>query len=125
MVDLENVALSAAIVLTEMHPDKNYPLHDGAIYELAGTQPVTPIEVAEILSQELRQPVIAERMQTETWKHNARAAGMGDYQVKTLVKMFDYYDKFGLAGNPHVLSWLLNRPATSFEAFVKRSLNDQ
>ncbi len=64
-------------------------------------------------------------MSIETWEHNARAAGMGDYQVNTLVKMFDYYEKFGLAGNSHVLSWLLKRPATSFDEFVKRSVEDQ
>jgi hypothetical protein len=38
--------------------------------------------------------------------------------------MFDYYEKYGLSGDSHVLSWLLNRPATSFDAFVKRAVED-
>ncbi len=51
MVDLEDVALAAAIALTEKHPNKDRPLHDGATYELAGTPPMTQTEVAAILSQ--------------------------------------------------------------------------
>jgi uncharacterized protein YbjT (DUF2867 family) len=122
MVDLEDVAISAVIVLTEKHPGNEQPLHHGAIYELAGTQAMTQSEVADILSQELGLPVVAERLPVETWEARARAAGMSEYEVTTLIKMFVYYDQFGLSGNPNVLSWLLNRPATSFEDFVKRAV---
>jgi uncharacterized protein YbjT (DUF2867 family) len=125
MVDLEDVALSAAIVLTEELPDKKHPLHDGATYELTGTQPMTQTEVAGILSQRLGRPVQAEVMPIKTWEDKARASGMGNYQVDTLVKMFRYYDKFGLSGDSHVLSWILNRPTTSFDAFVKHTVEDR
>lgn len=60
----------------------------------------------------------------DAWEQRARTSGIGDYQVKILVKMFDYYEKYGLSGDLHVLSWLLNRPATSFDAFVKRAVED-
>jgi uncharacterized protein YbjT (DUF2867 family) len=121
MVDLEDVALSAAIVLTAKQPGKDRPLHDGATYELTGTRAMAQLEVAEILSQGCGRPVTVEKLPIETWEARARASGMSDYQVTTLIKMFTYYEKFGLSGNLHVLSWLLNRPATSFEAFVKRT----
>jgi hypothetical protein len=85
---------------------------------------MTQTEVAAILSQQLGRPVIAESLPMDAWEQKARSSGMGDYQVKTLVSMFDYYEKYGLSGNSHVLSWLLNRPATSFNAFVKRTVAD-
>ena len=124
MVDLNDVALAAAIVLMEDYSKENRPHHDGATYELAGTQAMTPTEIAAILSQQLGRAVIAESMPIDAWAHSARTSGMGDYQVNTLVKMFDYYEKYGLSGDSHVLSWLLNRPATSFDAFVKRAVED-
>jgi NAD(P)H dehydrogenase (quinone) len=122
MVDLEDIALAAAIVLVEGYSGEDRSLHDSATYELAGTQAMTQTEVAAILSQQLGRPVIAESLPMDAWEQKARSSGMGDYQVKTLVSMFDYYEKYGLSGNSHVLSWLLNRPATSFNAFVKRTV---
>ncbi|HEY5670046.1 MAG TPA: NmrA family NAD(P)-binding protein, partial [Anaerolineales bacterium] len=119
MVDLEDVALAAANVLMDIHAEDHIPLHIGATYELVGTQAITPAQIAAILAQQLGRPVVAEKVSIETWKSRARNSGMGEYQVNTLVKMFNYYEKFGFWGNPQVLSWLLNRPPTSFESFVK------
>jgi uncharacterized protein YbjT (DUF2867 family) len=114
MVDLEDVAEAAAVVLTE-------PGHTGAVYELAGVEVLSQTEVATILSQQLERPVRAEAVSLETWERRARESGLGDYQVETLVKMFHYYERYGFWGNPRVLSWLLGRPPTTFAAFVERS----
>lgn len=119
MVDLEDVALAAANVLMDIHAEDHIPLHIGATYELVGTQAITPAQIAAILAQQLGRAVVAEKVSIEIWKSRARNSGMGEYQVNTLVKMFNYYEKFGFWGNPQVLSWLLNRPPTSFESFVK------
>jgi uncharacterized protein YbjT (DUF2867 family) len=113
MVDLEDVAEAAAVVLTESG-------HAGAVYELAGTEVLSQAEVATILSQQLGRPVRAEAVSLETWERRARESGLGDYQVETLVKMFRYYEHYGFWGNPRVLSWLLGRPPTTFAAFVER-----
>ena len=113
MVDLEDVAEVAAVVLTE-------PGHAGATYELAGAEALTQTEVATILSQQLGRPVRAEAVPLEVWEKRARESGLGDYQVETLVKMFQYYERHGFWGNPRVLSGLLGRPPTTFAAFVKR-----
>ena len=113
MVDLYDVAFAAAEVLTQ-------PGHEGAIYELVGTQAMTQTEVAAILSQQLERSVRAQSVSLEAWERSARSSGMGDYQVKTLVKMFRYYDSYGLWGSPRVLGWLLDRTPTDFSAFVKR-----
>lgn len=113
MVDLEDVAEAAAIVLTE-------PGHEGATYELAGAEALTQTEVAAILSQQLGRPVRAEALPLETWESQARESGLGDYQVETLTKMFRYYERYGFWGNPRVLGWLLGCPPTTFAAFVER-----
>jgi len=117
MVDLKDVGQVAARVLTD-------PGHQGAIYELAGPEILTPREVADVLSRELRRPVRAEEVPLDEWTARARARGMNDYQIKTLVKMFGYYDAYGFVGNPTVLSCLLGRPATSFQAFVSRTIRE-
>jgi uncharacterized protein YbjT (DUF2867 family) len=115
MVDLEDVAEVAAVVLTE-------PGHEGATYELASAEALTQTEVAAILSQQLGRPVRAEVVPLEAWEKRARESGLGDYQVETLIKMFRYYERHGFWGNHRVLGWLLGRPPTSFAAFVNRRL---
>jgi len=112
MVDLEDVAQVAAVVLTE-------PGHAGATYELAG-EAMSQTEVAAILGQQLNRPVRAQVLPLETWEQRARDAGLGDYQVETLLKMFRYYERYGLWSSPRVLGWLLGRPPTTFAAFVGR-----
>jgi uncharacterized protein YbjT (DUF2867 family) len=117
MVDLEDVAAAAAIVLTE-------PGHGGAIYELAGGEVLSQTQVAASLARQLGHPVRAERVPLDSWERGARAAGLGKYQITTLVKMFRYYERHGFWGNPRVLAWLLQRPPTTFAAFVQRVMQE-
>jgi len=114
MVDLEDVARAAAIVLTE-------PGHAGATYELCGRAILSPTDIAEIYTRFLGRPVRAEVISRDTWAAGAREAGLGDYEIETLVAMFVYYERYGLVGNPNVLEWILGRPATGFEAFLGRA----
>lgn len=115
MVDLEDIAQAATVVLTE-------PGHLGATYELAGPEVLTQTQVAEILSNQLKRTVRAEQITIETWTRQAQASGMGEYQIETLVKMFRYYDRNGFWGNPHTLTGLLGRGPTKFETFIKRTI---
>ena len=114
MVDLEDVAEAAAIVLTEGG-------HAGATYELTGADVLSPVEVAAILERQLARPVRAQAVPLDVWEQGARASGVGDYQVETLLQMFRYYEDYGFWGNPHVLTWLLRRPPTTFASFVERA----
>jgi uncharacterized protein YbjT (DUF2867 family) len=113
MVDLEDVAKVAATVLTERG-------HAGATYELVGVDVLSPAGVAEVLAQLLGRPVRAQAVDLEVWEQGARASGLGDYQVETLLQMFRYYERYGLWGNPQVLTWLLRRPPTTFARFARR-----
>jgi NAD(P)H dehydrogenase (quinone) len=113
MVDLEDVAEAAARVLTE-------PGHAGATYELAGPEALTQTQVAEILGRQLGQEVEAQQVSLEAWAQQARAAGIGNYQVETLLQMFRYYDLHNFWGSPRVLGWLLGRAPARFDMFVAR-----
>ena len=127
-VDLEDIAEAARIVLTE-------PNHKSAIYELAGTTPISHVQVAEIFGHVLNRSVRAERSERlprvqSTLPGTVRqgrcapvrsASERDEYAVENLVKMFEYYDQWGLAGNPNVLRWLLKREPTSLQSFVERT----
>lgn len=114
LVDLDDVAEAAALVLTS-------PRHAGATYELVGTPPLDQWEVAATLSRAAGRPVRPECQSIEEWDAQARGAGIGDYQRETLVKMFRCYARNGLVGNPNVLGWLLNRTPTTLLAFALRT----
>jgi uncharacterized protein YbjT (DUF2867 family) len=113
LVDLEDVAQAAAIVLTE-------PGHIGATIELVGTRAMSQMEIAQTLADQLGCPVEAEVVSLEEWEQVARSSGLGDYQVLTLMKMFCYYESYGFTGNTNALSCLLGRQPTSFAEFIKR-----
>ena len=113
LVDLEDVAEAAAIVLIESG-------HIGATIELVGTAAMSQAAIARTLADQRGRPVEAEVIPLEEWERTARASGLGDYQVLTLMKMFCYYESHGFIGNPNALSCLLGRQPTSFAEFVKR-----
>jgi hypothetical protein len=86
---------------------------------------LTQTEVAAILRERLGRAVRVQVVSLDEWERGARAAGLGEYQVETLIKMFQYYDRHGLWGSSRVLGWLLGRPPTTFAAFVERTLAAQ
>jgi len=118
LVDLQDVAEAAAIVLTQGG-------HNGATYELVGTPPLTQTKVAEILSDALGRPVRAEAEPIPVWEARAVAAGLSDDQLTMLTKMFAYYARHGLTGNPNTLRWLIGREPTALADFARRSLHMQ
>ena len=114
LIDLDDVAEAAAIVLTNGE-------HSSATYELVGTPPLSQIEIAETFGEVLKKAVRAEAETIESWEQRARDSGMGDYQRATLLKMFRAYARDGLKGNPNMLGWLLGRPPTSLASFAART----
>ena len=113
MVDLNDVATTVATVLTK-------PGHAGAVYELVGSDLLSRVEVAAVLGDVLKRPVKATRISIDEWVEGAKVAGLGVYQIETLLKMFNYYQRYQFVGNSNVLGWLLNRPPTTFRQFVER-----
>ena len=114
-VDLEDIAEATKIVLTE-------PGHINATYELVGTLPMSHADVAEIFGGVLNRNVYTEKEEIEDWR--LRAGGLSEYALENLVRMFEYYDDWGLAGNPNVLKWILKREPTSLKIFADRIVNE-
>jgi len=118
-VDLEDLAEAAKIVLTEAG-------HLSAIYEIAGTEPMSHTDVAEIFGRVLKRDVRTEKVEISDWRLQAdRNTGMNEYTIENLVRMFEYYERWGLVGNPNVLRWLLKREPTLFERFIQKAVNEQ
>ena len=113
LVDLDDVAAAAALVLTDES-------HAGATYELVGTPPLSQIEVAAAIGTALGRAVRAEAETVEAWETRARAGGMADYERTTLTAMFRYYADYGLVGNPNTLRWLLGRAPNDLPTVIAR-----
>jgi uncharacterized protein YbjT (DUF2867 family) len=113
MVDLEDVAEAAAIILGNER-------HSGAIYELCGPQLYSQKDVAHLLSLKLHKQISIRQIGPAEWKYQAKERGLGTYQIDALIKMFHYYMEYGYIGNPNILTWLLGRPGTDFSTFLER-----
>jgi uncharacterized protein YbjT (DUF2867 family) len=115
LVDLEDVAVVAARVLTKSG-------HFFATYELVGTDPLSQRDVASTIGRILGTEVRAVEIMIEAWEADARERGMTGYAIDTLIKMFQCYEAHGFEGNPGVLGWLLGRQPNSLEKVVRRTL---
>lgn len=115
-VDLNDIAEAAKIVLTE-------PDHKNATYELAGTSPLSHRDIAEVFTRALQRDVRAEKENSEEWR--LRTGGLSEYAIENLMRMFAYYDRWGLIGNPNVLTWLLKREPTSLDGFARRTVQER
>jgi NAD(P)H dehydrogenase (quinone) len=110
VVDLEDIGTVASKVLM----DEKYK---NGIYECSGPQALSQVEVAKVISEVIQQPVRAEQQDLNSWIANAHRNGMDSYQIDTLSKMFAYYDKFGLVGNPRILENILGKPPRTLNDF--------
>jgi NAD(P)H dehydrogenase (quinone) len=82
---------------------------------------VSQVQVADVLERHLGRPVRAQAVPLVRWEGQARASGLGGTQIQSLLQMFRYYERYGFRGNANVLKWLLDRPPTTFAAFVARA----
>jgi hypothetical protein len=80
------------------------------------TQTAVAVEIGWVLGREVR----AESEPPAAWERRARAGGLGDYQVASLLAMFRYYERFGLWGSASALTWLLGRPPATYGEFARR-----
>lgn len=112
LVDLRNVAEVVLHVLTNIETTFG-------IYEIVGTLPISQVQVAAELSDQLGKTISVEVIEKSTWESSARQSGMPDYSRKTLLSMFEYYDKYGLKGSPETLSFLLNKKPITIAQFIK------
>jgi len=116
IVDLEDIGQVAANVLMESG-------HKNAIYELAGPEALSQIDVAGKISAVLNKQVNPVQQSQLEWKNNALKSNLPAAQIDWLLKMFNYYDNNGLPGNSNVLEYLLGKNPTTFDQFLLRTLS--
>lgn len=116
LVDLTDVAEAAARVIQQSGR------HKFAIYELCGQQILSNQDIARLLGEKIGQEVTAVALDRNEWEAGVRSHGMSEFSVKTLLNMFEYYDRYGFVGNGNVLAGLLGRSPTSFDEFLSRSM---
>ncbi|MDI1460804.1 NmrA family NAD(P)-binding protein [Catellatospora sp. KI3] len=116
LVDLGDVTDVAHAVLTDG------ARHAGATYELVGPGRYTAHELAEIMSRVLGRPIEVREIDADTYLR----AWVGDtdprqvaHQVRVLRAITARYSSHDFVGNPNVLTWLLRRPPTTFEDYVR------
>ena len=114
LVDLADVAEIAACVLTD-------PGYDFGIYELCGGQ-ITLAEQAAIIGRLAGVPVAARALDPAQPNGDLGIPFRGDHGRDTMTRMYHHYANHGLRGSPKVLSLLLRRAPTTYEAFARREL---
>lgn len=117
MVDLVDVAEAAAIILTSSG-------HAGATYELCGPENLSLSDMAADIKQHLGHEIKVETPPDEMFSAHLKKHGAGDYQINTLLKMFQHYNEHGFIGNPNVLTWILGRRPNDFSSFILRTLKN-
>ena len=73
---------------------------------------------------EIQKTKLLKEERLEDWRIRAEKSSMSEYALENLVRMFEYYDQWGLVGNPNVLSWLLGREPSSLETFFDRVIHE-
>ncbi|MBP3048972.1 NmrA/HSCARG family protein [Bacillus subtilis subsp. subtilis] len=115
MIDLEDLAEAASIILTS-------PGHIGATYELCGPENLSLFDMTAAIEQHFDHEIKVKTLQDDMFAEQLKKLGVGDYQVNTLLKMFQHYNEHGFIGNPNVLTWLLGRKPNNFSSFILRTL---
>jgi len=117
-VDLNEVGEVAAKVLTEKEPFFN------SILELAGPEALSQTQVASIFSKLMGRDVVFKEESIDYWETTARKNGIEGYALETLIKMFQYYSKHGLIGNPLMLKTLLGRTPTDLRCYINNQIRE-
>jgi uncharacterized protein YbjT (DUF2867 family) len=116
MVDLGDVTDVVALVLGQ--PEK----HAAATYELVGPGRYTAHDIGQVLSQVLGRTIGVEQIDPEVFVRarwgNLDPEGLA-HQLRMSGAISARYSSHDFLGNPNVLTWLLGRAPTSFQAFVQ------
>ena len=117
MVDLDDVTDVAALVLAQP------TAHAAATYELVGFGRYTAHDIGDALSAVVGRKISVEQIDPERFTR-ARLVDADpkifEHQLRMSRAIATRYSSHDFVGNPNVLTWLLGRPPTTFEAFAER-----
>lgn len=115
LVDLEDAALSAAIVLTESG-------HEYATYELCGPQNLSEKDITGELSSVCGREIVSRFIPDNDFSLQMKKAGMPAEKIETMLTMFRHYQERGFMGNASVLESLLGRAPRTLAQFLAENL---
>lgn len=117
-VDMVDLAEAAAKVALE-------PGHSFAAYDISGSrsEDLSTEQICAAISRLSGRPVEArEGTVAQFLARAAKGQAMTSYAIEAVHRLSGYYGRRGIKGNPNVLSWLLGRAPTSFDAYVARCI---
>lgn len=118
MIDLNDLAEVVIKVLTN-------DSHINATYQLCGCEQLSAEQIVEIISKKSGKEIVASALDRNAWEKMVRAQLMPDFAVTTLLKMFEYYEKYDFLGNCNQLTWLLGRTPNDFGSFIENFLDQK
>lgn len=117
VVDLDDVTDVAVTVLSDTSA------HAAATYELVAPGRFTAHDLGAIISKVMGRPIAVREIDADTYA----LAWLGDrdpaeatHELAVLRAISARYSAHDFVGNPNVLTWLLGRPPTTYEQFVRR-----
>lgn len=115
MVALTDVADVAVRVARERER------HFGATYQLCAPGVPSGNEIARAIEAVTGKPTTAQLITADLFFQQFYGKGQGEkfrYELALIRAVGLWYHQYVFAGNPNVLEWLLERPATTLEAFI-------
>ena len=117
MVDLNDLTDVAALVLAD--PER----HSAATYELAAPGRFTAHDIGWTLSRVVGREVRVLEIDMASFARTRfpdEDPAVRDYRLRASEAIGARYSRHDFLGSPNVLTWLLGRPPTTFEAFARR-----
>jgi hypothetical protein len=100
------------------------PGHSYACYDVAADEHLSVADICAVISRIGGKPVQARAITPEQLIESiTRHRPLSAYSVEALHRLFGYYARRGIRGNGNVLTWLLGRAPTTFDAYVECCLH--
>lgn len=116
-VDLEDVTEVAAMVVGD-------PGHHHATYELCGSDHVNGEEISALIGEISGRTLNVEQLPITDYASSERQRRAEDeFPYDAMYRLWGHYSRYGITGNPNVLTWLLGRPPTTLREYIERQLN--
>lgn len=95
--------------------------HTRATYELVGPDFLSPSELVDQYNELTGEHAVAKRV--DNLNDFMDTVGfLNVYSREAVTHLADTYSKWGLAGNPNVLTWLLGRQPTTFKQYLQKNI---
>jgi len=117
-VDMADLAEVAAMVALE-------PGHSFASYDIAADEHLSVTDICDALRRLSGAEVQAAEISPDDLIRAVKSHHpLSTYAIEAIHRLFGYYARRGIAGNARVLTWLLGRQPTTFDAYAARCLKE-